>query len=64
MEEKIKMDVDRSLLPSKFKKKFDFNKIYRIFFFIIKTKSSLSTSNFTFYIISQILNTKFYVFWT
>ena len=59
----IKTDVDRLLLVSKLKN----NSILAIytgkFVFIVKTKSSLSTSVPIFSTISQIWKTKFYVFW-
>ena len=62
--EKIKKDVDRSLLVSKMKKSLILAKYTEKFVFIIKAKSSPSTSVFIFYNISQILKTKFYAFWT
>ena len=52
------------LLVSKMKKSLISQNILEFFFSIIKTKSSLSSSVFIFSIISQILKTKFYVFWT
>ena len=64
MLEKIKTDEDRLLLVSKLKKSSILAKYIEKFFFIIKTKSSLSTSVFIFSAISQILKTTFYVFWT
>ena len=62
MVEKIKSDVDRLLVVSKLKKSSILAKHIGIFF-IVATKSSLSTSLFIFSTISQILKTKFYVFW-
>ena len=59
--EKMKTDVDRLLLVSKMKKSSILGKYIRDFLFIIKTKSSLSTSVFIFVTISQILKTKCYV---
>ena len=56
--EKIKTNVDRLLLVWKLKK-FNFSEYFGNFFFIIKTKSSLSTSVFIFSTISQILETTF-----
>ena len=61
---KIKTVVDRLLSVSKKGKKFSFPKYINKFFFIIKTKSSLSTSVFISSAISQISETKFYVFCT
>ena len=43
-------------------KKFNLKKIYWKIFFIIKTQISLSTSVFIYSTISEILKTKFYVF--
>ena len=57
MVDKIKTDIDRLLLVSKKKKKINFTK-YNKFVFIIKTKSSLSTSVFISSAIFQILETK------
>ena len=64
MIETIKTDVDRLLLVSKFKKSSIVKKYIENFFFIVKTKSSLSMSVFIFSAISQILQTAFYVFCT
>ena len=57
------MDVDRLLLVSKLKECSILANTYRKLFFNFETKSSLSTSVSIFSIISQILKTKFYVFW-
>ena len=61
MLEKLKTDVDRLLLVSKLKKSLILVKYIGKFVFIIKTKSSLSTSVFIFSAIFQILE-KFDVF--
>ena len=58
------MNVDRLLLVSKLKKKLNLSKIHRKFYFNIKTKSSLSTWDFIFFAIFEILWTKLYLFWT
>ena len=62
--EKIKTDVNRLLLISKMKKSSILEKYTEKFVFIIKTKNSPSTSVFIFSDISQILKTKFDIFWT
>ena len=63
MVEKIKMDVDRLLLVSKFKKSSILAKYISKFVFIIENKSSPSTSLFIFSNMSGISKTKFYIFW-
>ena len=62
MVDKIKTDVDRLVFGTKNEKKLNFTKNISKPFFIIKIKSSLSASVFTFSIISPILVTTFYVF--
>ena len=62
--EKIKTDIDRLLSVSKMKKSSILVKYTEKFDYIIKAKSSPSTSVFIFSNISQILITKFYIFWT
>ena len=56
------MDIDRLLLVSKFKRSSILAKYIGKFFFIVKTKSSLSPFIFIIPTISQILKTKFYAF--
>ena len=64
MVENIKTDVDRLLLVSKIKKvQLYCSKIYLIISFTVKTKSSLSASDFIFSTIYRILEPKFYVSW-
>ena len=64
MLEKIKTDVDRLLFVLKFKKSSIIAKYIGTLFFIIKTKIRLFMSDFIFSTISQISETKFYIFWT
>ena len=61
---KIKMGADRLFLVSIMKKNLLIYFVTLNFFIIIKTKSNLSTPVFIFSAISQILETKFYVFCT
>ena len=56
--EKIKTDAGRLFLVSKMKKSLNLAKYTEHFFFIIKTKSSPSTSVFIFSNIYQIMNKK------
>ena len=60
---KIQTDAGRLHLVLKMTKSSSLAKSIEKFIFIIKTKSSLSTSVFILSTISQILKTKFYVFW-
>ena len=60
----IKTDVDKKLLILKMKKSSILAKSIGNFLFIIKTKSSPSTSVFIFSTICEIFNTKLNVFWT
>ena len=62
MLEKIKTEVGRLLLVSRIKKSSILAKYIEIFFSIIKTKNTPSTSDFIFSNIFQILKTKFYIF--
>ena len=57
----MKTNVDRLLLVSKLKKTSILAKYIGNLFFIVKTKSSISTSIITFSAISRIMKTKFYV---
>ena len=57
----MKTDVERLLFDFDSEKKFNFRKVNQKIFFIIKTKSSLSTSVFIFSTISQNLQTNFHV---
>ena len=62
MLEKMERGVERLLSVSKLKRSSILAKYIRIFFFINKNKSSLSTPLFIFSTIFQILVTTFYIF--
>ena len=64
MAEKIKKGVDRLLLVLIMKTNLLIYFVKLNFFFSFETKSSLSTFVFILSTNSQIMETKFYVFWT
>ena len=59
---KTRMNVDRQRLALKIQKDLTLSNSIRIYFFIIKTKSSPSTSFIIFSTIAQILKTILYIF--